>query len=417
MTPKSLQSRLKIAKNAKFGSTETFSGLGYDLETIEGTGRRTLQFKFTVSPDQILHDDGVVDFKFAHSNLVDYARSGVVVLLNDKPVGSIRLGETTADLTSSVIRLPKNLVKSGLNRLTVQADLRSALTCSGLDGSGAWLTVYPSSALNLPLSPSTEASPHVQNLSDYPNLITLGNTLNNLAFVLPKSAPMAWNLASRFAFDLGRRADIDLADLAVVFDSALDESVKRERDLIVIGTPTRLPLLAEFNASLPVPFEAGSNRLVAVELSAAYRLPLETKMGYLQLLRAPWNQARTIVNVLGSSPEGMALAAVALLDGQRRSMLAGNFALVDEMQVSVRQLMPASAGLNISDIPLNESGESLLASQPGLNDLELAFQANPIVYEQPAWILPTLLASLIIAFAIGLWVTLSSIWARRPKSA
>ncbi|MBV7333045.1 hypothetical protein KFU94_33410 [Chloroflexi bacterium TSY] len=35
MTPKSLQSRLKIAKNAKFGSTEAFKGPLWDQNGVE----------------------------------------------------------------------------------------------------------------------------------------------------------------------------------------------------------------------------------------------------------------------------------------------------------------------------------------------------------------------------------------------
>ena len=80
-----------------------------------------------------------------------------------------------------------------------------------------------------------------------------------------------------------------------------------------------LPWLSWINASLPAPFAPSSDIAVERGMRVTYRLPEGTDLGYVQLLSSPWNSARTILAVMGSSDKGLTWAGNAITDPRWRS--------------------------------------------------------------------------------------------------
>lgn len=58
-------------------------------------------------------------------------------------------------------------------------------------------------------------------------------------------------------------------------------------------------------------------------------------MGYLELLDAPWDDARAVLAVVGNSEDGVNLAGGVLVDTLLRNRLRGNFALINGVNVTV----------------------------------------------------------------------------------
>jgi hypothetical protein len=129
-------------------------------------------------------------------------------------------------------------------------------------------------------------------------------------------------------------------------------------------------------------------------MPVAYRLPAGTDIGYLELLPSPWNESRTILAVLGSTPTGLQWSARALVDPALRSQLAGNFAVVNDLQVlsADTRLGLGTRNLSATAIPGDHVGivAPLGSPPPPISNL---------------WILPTVGASsLAILFVLAIVV-------------
>jgi len=191
---------------------------------------------------------------------------------------------------------------------------------------------------------------------------------------------------------LGDQARGSVLDLAAAYDGAVPEEIRSNRDLIVVGLPSDLTFLSEIKDSLPASFEAGKNDPVLKNLQVTYRFSPGTNFGYLQLLAAPWDPARTILTVVGNSPDGVQMAANALTIPALRNRLAGNFAMINADNVSV---MDTRTGIGLGGMAANPE----VTSEPVIPKTAVAVP-NPAA--RPDWILPAVgvLAFLIVGVLI-----------------
>jgi hypothetical protein len=95
-----------------------------------------------------------------------------------------------------------------------------------------------------------------------------------------------------------------------------------------------LAIITELRNELPAPFEEGSNVAILTNLPVEYRLPEGVELGYLELLNAPWDSARTILTVLGNATRGVQQAGGALTGAALRSTIKGDFALINGETIS-----------------------------------------------------------------------------------
>ena len=109
-------------------------------------------------------------------------------------------------------------------------------------------------------------------------------------------------------------------------DERLDE-IKDRYNLIVIGQPSRNPLLRELNDWLPQPFQEGLDTIRPVLDSVIFADVFERDVGLLQELASPWNPRRTIAVVTGTADEGVGWAYQTLIEGPQG--LHGNLAVID----------------------------------------------------------------------------------------
>ncbi len=327
--------------------TRTFSDLGYNILTMNGVGRADTFVRFTIPPGYTATEDTYLDLTFNHSGLLDFNRSGLTVFMNGNLVGSVLLSQQTASTTTQRIKIPVSSLTTSTNELKFEADLAPLSQCSFLDFGNLWLSILPESILHMPLQPATAGSVSLRDLSSYPYPFASEPTLSNLAFVLPKGDPSAWNTAAQIALQLGRQAAGALFNVGVAYDGEIPDDIRNNRNLIVIGLPANTKLLTEINDSLPAPFEKGTNVAVVQGQQVSYRFPTDTDLGYLELLNSPWNADRVILAVVGSTPAGVAQAGSALTNGLLRGRLKGNFVLVNGESLSVAD---TRTGLGLASI-------------------------------------------------------------------
>jgi cellulose synthase operon protein B len=336
--------------------TQTLAELGYGIITMNDVGRKDSIVQFTLPPGFVPAADTYLDLTFNNSGLLDFSRSGLTVFMNHNLIGSVQFSEETASTVTKRIRIPPSSLSTGTNELRFQVDLAPISQCSILDFSNLWFSILPESALHLPLRPATAGSVQLRDMSSYPYPFVSEPTLSNLAFVLPKSDPSAWNAAAQIASKLGNQSAGALFNLGVAYDGEIPEDVRNGRNLIVIGLPSELQLLNELKDSLPAPFEEGTNVAVLHGQQVAYRFPADADLGFLELLASPWNSERVILAVAGTTQTGVEQAGETLTNSLFRSKLRGNFVLVNGDSLSVADTRTGLGLSNVTDATQVDGG-------------------------------------------------------------
>ena len=315
--------------------TNTFADLGYGILTMSGVGPSETTVKFNVPPGFVANGDPYLDLTFNHSGLLDFNRSGLTVFMNGNLIGSLLLSDKTAATNTQRIKIPASTLTPNSNELKFHVDIAPLSQCSVLDTSNLWFSILPESAINVPLSPATADSEAPRDMGSYPNLFTNDPTLSSLGFVLPRNDPASWDSAAQIALQLGRQAAGALFSPTAAFDGEIPDAVRNNNNLIVIGLPSEMKILGDLNASLPAPFDKGTNIAVLKQQQVAYRFPADSDLGYLQLLPSPWNPNNVILSVSGTTAAGLRQAGNALTSPVLRSRLKGNFVLVNGQTLSV----------------------------------------------------------------------------------
>jgi hypothetical protein len=359
----------------------TLTDLGYQVRSISGYGTSSLEYHFFIPAGQVPGGESFFNLIYTHSALLDPGRSGLVVALNDRRIGSALLTEDSASQVNSLkVALPAEVLRPGDNKLVVQVDMRPRDFCSNFMTDSLWFTVDPSSLVHMPLVPA-EAGIFslLADLSLYPYPFSADPTLGNVGFVLTDAA--SWNVAAQIAAGLGRRATGQILAPGVALANSIPDGFTRQHDLIVIGRASAIPLLAELADSMPAPFEAGSDQATERSLPVTYRLPAGTSLGYIEVFPSPWDAKHTVLTVLGSTDEGLAWAADALLITSLRSKLSGNFAVINRTQIQS------------ADTRVGFTSNLSATAVPGAQAVQAQAPAVPQATARPVWLLPTLVFS------------------------
>lgn len=389
------------ASPAAVAVDRTLADLGYARQSVQSIGASTLSYVFYVPPGQVASSESYLDLSLTYSTLLNYERSGLVVAVNDQPVGSIRFSDEAASGLQPIrLRLPPTAMSPGNNRLTLRTTLTPRDACVDPRLARLWLTVWPESVLHLPLNPSQASVAQRFDLADLHAPFVLEPTLNTTAFVVPASDPAAWRAASQIAFDLGNAADGRLTTLKLYLADQLPEEARQNQHLLLVGRPSTLALLDELRPDLPGPFEAGSDVATERGLAVQYRIPPDVSVGYLELLAAPWQTDRAILAVLGNSDAGLSWSATALTTPRLRSRLAGNFAVITGEQIVA------------ADTRLGTSAATVQATAVPSGAL-VPVPLSETVAPKPSWLLPGLMVSLGLMVGVLVIAALSAARARR----
>ncbi len=387
---------------------QSLADLGYDDEQLTTYGANAVNYRFYIPPGASISADAYFDLAYTHSALVDYERSGIVVNLNNRPIGSARFTDATAGNSMNHLRvsIPPSTVVPGNNLLTINVNLLPLDVCSSPSTRELWAMIWADSYLNLPLGIFPTSAVSALGLDTYPAPFTFDSTLGSSAFVLQKDNPDAWRAALQVAGFLGNRAGGVLTTLKAFYADEISETDRANYNLLVVGQPSKLPVMAELNGSLPAPFPDGGDIASQENLQVTFRVPASSPAGYLEMVPSPWNPDKVVITILGNSTAGMRWAGSTLVDPTLRSRLAGNFAVIDGTQVLTgdTRLISADAGV----VPTAVASES--GSQPG------PASVIPAATARPTWILPTLIVSIAAVLLILIWLVVGDRRNRRPKT-
>jgi hypothetical protein len=359
---------------------QTFADLDYDSQVVNQAGTNVLEYVFNIPAGFVIGPDAYLDLNFSHSALLEYQRSTIVVDLNDQPVGSVRLSDETTGRGNAKIFLPASAARPGINTLSLRINLEPRNECVNPLLNGLWMRIDSSSSFHLPLVPNLTSTSTLIDLGKYPFPFAFDPLMKDLAFVLSENDPTGWNVAAQVASQLGNVNRAQLAGLEAYYASAVPDTARRDRNLIIVGRPGNLEILSELSDALPASFEPGTELISQKNIQVSYRLEPGVDVGYLELLPAPWNSDRTILYVGGSSDLGLRWAGAALQFGRLRSQLKGNLAIINGEQVvsAETRILQDDHGALLTPAPVEET--------PGAN--------QPVMGQKPAWILPSIFIAL-----------------------
>ena len=387
---------------------QSLSDLGYDDNQLTTYGTNTATYRFYIPPGASISADAYFDLAYTHSALVDYDRSGIVVNLNNRPIGSARFTDTTAGNSINHLRvsIPPSTIVPGNNLLTISVNLLPLDVCSNPTTRELWAMLWSDSYLNLPLGIFPTSAVSALGLDTYPAPFTFDSTLGSSAFLLQKDNPDAWRSALQVAGFLGNRAGGALTTLKAFYADEVSDTDKANYNLVVVGQPSKLPLMAELNGSLPAPFPDGGDVASQDNLQVTYRVPASSPAGYLEMVPSPWNPDKIVMMILGNSTVGIRWAGSTLVDATLRSRLAGNFAVIDGTQILTGDTRLLTADTGVAATPVVSNAEP--QSEPE--------SVNPPAPARPSWILPTLIISIAAVVLILIWLVVGDRRSRRPRT-
>jgi hypothetical protein len=371
---------------------QTLADLGYNRDILERLGVSTVSYTFYIPPGQTVGMDAFFELVMGHSALLDFERSGLVILLNGQPIGSVRFTDVTASKPNNLIQIPipPSVVLTGNNRLDVTAALYPIYDCSAPNFDDLYTVVWPESRFHLPLQPTRAGDLTATSLDFYPAPFIYDPTLGGLAFVLPENDLVAWRAAFNLAAFLGDRAKGSLSVPKAFYANSVTDEELAGYNLVMVGRPSQLPPIVAINDSLPIPFAAGSDVAQERDMQVIFRIPPESPVGYIELLPSPWNTNNNVLAVLGNTAQGVTWSAAALVDSNLRSRLSGNFVAVTDQQM-------VSADTRVASLP-DDNGAAVSPVEP-----QPVQPSAPVA--RASWILPAAgiaagLAVLILVIAL-----------------
>jgi Bacterial cellulose synthase subunit len=380
----------------------TLADLGYEGRTFGNRGFNAAYYDFNIPVGMSVSPDSYFEMVYGHSKLIDYNSSEIVVLLNNQPIGSVRMSDTTADLPTNKVKImiPPSIVTSGNNYLVVQVYLVPLDDCAPPDIQGLWVNIWPESTLHIPQTASPASPFALQKLSNFPEPFTFNSVLDTTAFVLEHDNLDSWRNALQIAAYLGWQSSGPVIALSAFYGDEIPTTERSNYNLLVVGKPTQIPFMNEVNDYLPAPFLTGSDKASeGNNFQVTYQIPPDSPLGYLEIIQSPWNPNNIVLAVLGNTPEGINWAASALLDTMRWQ-LSGNFAVLNGKQIFSADTISSYVTVDNNSTPI----PNVLAVPTSVNlAISPATQQN--------WIVPTLIITIVLIIMTLAFVIIRS-WMR-----
>ena len=259
---------------------------------------------------------------------------------------------------------------------------------------GLWANIWSESRFHLPLIQTIAQTNLAIDLADFPAPFILDPSLRTTAFVLQPNDLESWRSAQQLAAYLGDRVNGSIVLLKTFYADAIPEAARSDLNLIVLGLAPQLPIMTELNDFLPARFEAEAGIASERNMQVTFRIPSDSPVGYVEFLPSPWNESNFVVVAVGNLRQGANWAASALYDASLRSRLAGNFAVINDQQVTTTDTRISSPA---AEIPVSTTQPEVVVVPPSVDTV------TPVPVSRPAWILPALVLTvgLIVLMLIG----------------
>jgi hypothetical protein len=283
-----------------------------------------------------------VQLRYRHSPALYASRSNLTVLINGTSIGSVPLNQPEGKIASAIFDVPARLIQD-YNELTVAALQNNSPTCTQdpYDPS-LWSEILPDSKILFNVQPQ----PVPLNFERYPYPLfdTLSLEANQIAYLLPQATDETWlTSTTRLQASLGQIAQYRELDTRLI--ESLDQ-VKDPERLVIIGTPTAQPSLAD----LKLPLSLKNKQLLDSKQAV---IPNDVGV----LLMTTVNGKTPVLVATGNSDQAVEKAVQFLVQAPDRQLATGSVILVNQLdQVPTppvrewRGYLPVADQFKLSDL-------------------------------------------------------------------
>jgi len=364
---------------------QTLASLGFETSSIGVYGDVYYDITFYATAEQAKSEGAYFEIISTRSNLLDFNRSGVMLLLNDEVVGTLGFSAEDSSVITEKIEFLPNFIRRGENRLEIISSLIPYDACFSNELETSWVTLSEQSTIHLPVSDQQTEIGERMDLDNYPQMLLGNRQLDDLVFVVPRNSISVIQSAANLAYYLGNKEKISLANFKVYYADELAQEEVADNNVIFLGTATTLPQITELNGYLPASFPDGSDQVNQPKMPVNFSVLEDTSVGYIELLESPWNSEKSILLVMGNSQPGISFAQNALTNDLLVNELVGDFAAVFGDQIMSVNTKIQSSSIEPMPTPTqvpNASGED---STPESTQTDL----SPVA--RPPWLVPTIL--------------------------
>ena len=378
---------------------QSLADLGSTGNVFQRRGVNNVSFNFFVPLGYTVTPEAYFELDYGHSALLNYDRSGIVVLLNNRPIGSVRMSDVTAAQSTNQVKfqLPTSELRPGTNSLEISATIVPNDDCTPPDTQGLWVNIWPQSLLHLPLTPTAVSSVSNYDLTEFPALFAYNPVLSDTAFVLPHNDLDSWREAVQLASYIGNKSKGSLAALSAFYADGVPVADRSNYNLLIVGHPSQLPIMGEISNNLPAPFSGTNDVAKESNLQVTYLISPTSPLGYVEMASSPWNASRIVMAVVGNGVEGVQWATTSLLDPSLNWQVTGNFAVINNRQIIATDTRVTSSGLGgiVAQVPTATVVSPILGS------------SLPYTQSQ-SWIIPVLVVTVILIALILLILAIQS---------
>ncbi|TAJ21125.1 MAG: hypothetical protein EPO65_02050 [Dehalococcoidia bacterium] len=307
-------------------SLTTIEDLGIG-DTAANGARVSKEFFFSGAGDYELGNNNKIFVDITHSNLLDAQRSVMNVVLNNRPLLSIRLDQNNVDFGHYEINVPKDLVSKDFNRLTFEFGMTTGLLCEDPFSPALFTNILRTTAFQIDFA-SNPPVPRIgpPNLAEYPYpFFRAGYPVVAPVLIAIPDEPNEVELtgAYRLSADLATRVLFDLELLQVRPVSSITPDELRNQQLILIGTPQRNSLVAR--ALTNTPFRMQGNQMIRDQQQV-----LDPAFGVLALTSSPFNGNLRALLATGAEDQAVKRAVDAITSAEPAALLAGPTGVLTE---------------------------------------------------------------------------------------
>lgn len=294
-------------------------------DSLKGWGHQERSYFISLPANRSIADASKISLDFRYAQNLDFDRSMVTILINDKPIGSKKLTPELANGDSLTLTIPKNLEISGNFTVTAAFDLELVnLGCELPPEEMPWAFITKDSIMQLNTKDRTELL-----FNDYPSPFLRDGSFNQVAVVLPKERDRYTYLTVSNLFNLlGQYAEGNTGNIRFYGDDASEAELK-DRNIIAIGTYENNPLIREHNEQLFFQYDPSSGGFISNEkmsIDADYG----KRLGTLQLLHSPYQAGHGFMAVTAAGSEYYYLASKLLSSDSMKWRVYGDGVATDK---------------------------------------------------------------------------------------
>lgn len=265
---------------------------------LEGESIQSANYYVEFPYNRSITDKSQLYMVFRYADNLDFERSLMTVYLNEVPIASKRLNQSSAARDEITFYIPKDIAVAGNFVLRAAFDLR----VDGGGGAAPWAFVSPESTLKI-----NSASEPFLVYENYPSPFIKDGTFNDVLVVLPEKPTAADYTVLSQTFNLfGQYMDSLNGNLMVVHDSDIFDI--KNKNVITIGVQSTNQYTRSLNNEMFFKFSEDGSYLLSNE-KMMIDPTFSTDVGTVQLLESPSAKDQAILVMTGTSENGLLKAA------------------------------------------------------------------------------------------------------------